>query len=601
MSEKEQINNIKIAVIDSGINLKFSVFLIKGKDTKGGIDWNTISQQDTIIKDARHFCKLGHHNHDKRDTSVFDVVGHGTKCASVAAGISTKTKVFNTYPVTVTGSAPGADINVYKASWLVQAEEMADGSDGHTEFEDLIDAFKAAIAKEVDVISISLSLDESYLLVNAIAVGSYMAMKSNILTVAAAGNTGPMHSTVLNTPPWILTIGASESDKKFTTSVRIGRRLFKGSCINLKNTDLLPLVVFPSEERAPLESNRLKKFLEQRIVLCDNEDQKKMAVKLGAAGVLYRDEDYSPFSRGNRALPSVWFTHEVVQEIRDYLSQNFAKKAKPMAKIYKSELVENSDPYKVAKFSGRGPDPSGMKILKPDVCAPGVEIFVAKTPSRKFDQYSISTGTSFACPYVAGKAALIKREFEKKGLKSSPACIRSAFMTTAFNPQREISIFGKGAGFVDFDKALDPGLVYDCSFTDYVRLLCGLEVEGRLKEKYEYDADGLNPIASEELNYPSIMVVVSTNCLPYKQSITRELTCIGPTFDSYTAKVEDKSINVDIKIEPTQLKFTRENPVQKFLVNFIVEIGWLRHDEFVTHLVWESNHHTVTIPVVIIS
>lgn len=103
----------------------------------------------------------------------------------------------------------------------------------------------------------------------------------------------------------------------------------------------------------------------------------------------------------------------------------------------------------------------------------------------------------------------------------------------AFNPPREISIFGKGAGFVDFVKALDPGLVYDYSFIDYVRLLGGLDAEGKLKEKYEYNADGQNPIALEDLNYPSIMVVVSTNCLPYKQSITCKLTCIGPTFDSY--------------------------------------------------------------------
>ena len=39
---------------------------------------------------------------------------------------------------------------------------------------------------------------------------------------------------------------------------------------------------------------------------------------------------------------------------------------------------------------------------------------------------------------------------------------------------------------MDFVKALDPGLVYDCSFTDYARLLCGLDAEGKLKEKYEY-------------------------------------------------------------------------------------------------------------------
>ena len=76
----------------------------------------------------------------------------------------------------------------------------------------LLMLFKAAIAK-VDVISISLSLNEDYLFENAIEVGSSMAMKSNKLTVVAAGNDGPMHSTIVNTPPWMLTVGASESKK----------------------------------------------------------------------------------------------------------------------------------------------------------------------------------------------------------------------------------------------------------------------------------------------------------------------------------------------------------------------------------------------------
>ena len=91
----------------------------------------------------------------------------------------------------------------------------------------LLMLFKAAVAKEVDVISISLSLNEDYLFENAIEVGSSMAMKSNKLTVVAAGNDGPMHSTIVNTPPWILTVGASESEKKFTTSILLGNKVYE--------------------------------------------------------------------------------------------------------------------------------------------------------------------------------------------------------------------------------------------------------------------------------------------------------------------------------------------------------------------------------------
>lgn len=61
--------------------------------------------------------------------------------------------------------------------------------------------------------------------------------------------------------------------------------------------------------------------------------------------------------------------------------------------------------------------------MQPDVCAPRVELFAARIPSKKLDRYSAQNGTSFARPYVAGNAAFIKREFEKKGLKPSPTMI----------------------------------------------------------------------------------------------------------------------------------------------------------------------------------
>uniref|UniRef100_A0ACD5UL64 Uncharacterized protein n=1 Tax=Avena sativa TaxID=4498 RepID=A0ACD5UL64_AVESA len=77
---------------------------------------------------------------------------------------------------------------------------------------------------------------------------------------------------------------------------------------------------------------------------------------------------------------------------------------------------ENRAPM-VAGFSSRGPSSIVPEILKPDVVAPGVNILAAWTgeaqPSRsEIDaraEYNIISGTSMACPHVAGVAALIKR------------------------------------------------------------------------------------------------------------------------------------------------------------------------------------------------
>ena len=91
-------------------------------------------------------------------------------------------------------------------------------SDFGMEFDDVVDAFKAAIEEKVDVISISLGFGipevTSPYHLDAVAVGSFLAMEANILTVAACGNKGPRNGTVRNTAPWILTVGASDSEKK---------------------------------------------------------------------------------------------------------------------------------------------------------------------------------------------------------------------------------------------------------------------------------------------------------------------------------------------------------------------------------------------------
>ena len=81
-----------------------------------------------------------------------------------------------------------------------------------------------------------------------------------------------------------------------------------------------------------------------------------------------------------------------------------------------------------------------LNLIQPDICAQGTEIYVPSVKANSRDEYTINNGTSLSCPIVAGKVALIKREFEQKSLNNldlSAALIRSAIMTTG----REILFF----------------------------------------------------------------------------------------------------------------------------------------------------------------
>ncbi|KAH6758882.1 Subtilase family protein [Perilla frutescens var. frutescens] len=204
---------------------------------------------------------------------------------------------------------------------------------------------------------------------------------------------------------------------------------------------------------------------------------------------------------------------------------------------------------KVMYYSARGPDPEDnflddADILKPNVVAPGNFIWSAWS-SRGMDSvefqgesFAMMSGTSMAAPHIAGLAALIKQKFPS----FSPSAIGSALSTTASlndknggpimaqraysNPdvnQSPATPFDMGSGFVNATAALDPGLILDSSYDDYVSFLCGINGSSPVVLNYTGVSCGGSTLNATGLNLPSITI----SKLNQSATVQRVVTNVG--------------------------------------------------------------------------
>ncbi|CAN6175970.1 unnamed protein product [Urochloa humidicola] len=319
-------------------------------------------------------------------------------------------------------------------------------------------------------------------------------------------------------------------------------------------------------------------------------------------------------------LPGLSLGYTAGEKLREYM----ASEPNPVASFSfgcQTVISKNRAPV-VAGFSSRGPNPIVPELLKPDVVAPGVNILAAWSggasvsgdghDGRKVD-YNIISGTSMACPHVAGIAALIKKKYPSW----TPAMVRSALMTTAWtldNRGRHILDNGAtagrhddvvaatplvaGAGYVHPDLALDPGLVYDAGESDYVDFLCALNYTVEQLHVFVPDFAGCTRTLAggpAGLNYPSFVVVFDNSTTT--RTLTRTLTKVSEVAETYNVIVKAPK-HVKVIVTPTTLEFKEPNERKSYTVEFRNEARGNRKTEWgFGHISWENENHRVRSPV----
>ncbi|PKU64577.1 subtilisin-like protease SBT1.6 [Dendrobium catenatum] len=562
-----------------------------------------------------------------------DADGHGTHTASTAAGRHVFGASLSGYASGIAkGVAPKARVAVYKVCW--KGSGCLDS--------DILAGFDSAVADGVDVISISIGggdgISAPYYL-DPIAVGAFGAVSKGVFVASSAGNDGPTAMSVTNLAPWLTTVGAGTIDRTFPADIVLGdgRRLSGVSLYSGPAIDgqMYPLVYPGKSGGLPaslcMENSLDPKLVKGTIVVCDRGSSPRVAKGLvvknaGGVGMILANG----ISNGEglvgdaHVLPACAVGSDEGDSVKSYITAN----ANPTATLaFRGTIIGVKPAPVVASFSGRGPNGLTPEVLKPDLIAPGVNILAAWTDAvgptgldsdHRKTEFNILSGTSMACPHVSGAAALLKSAHPSW----SPAAIRSAMMTSSNlvdNTLQPVTDEGTGepvtpldigAGHLNLYKAMDPGLVYDMGYADYVTFLCALEYEPKMIQIITH-----SPVTCpakrpqpENLNYPSIMVVFEgAASVNQSKTVVRTVTNVeaagSGVYKAKVSMVSGKGLAVSVK--PGKLVFSPAVNKQSFAVTVTVTAVTAAGDPGSApaadygYLTWSDGTHEVRSPIVV--
>ncbi|XP_004492919.1 subtilisin-like protease Glyma18g48580 [Cicer arietinum] len=573
-----------------------------------------------------------------------DFVGHGTHTLSTAGGnFVPGASIFGIGNGTVKGGSPRARVATYKVCWSLTDVADCFGAD-------VLAAIDQAISDGVDIISLSAAgqylVRPEDIFTDEVSIGAFHALSRNILLVASAGNDGPTLGSVVNVAPWVFTIAASTLDRDFSSTVTFGNnQQITGASlfVNLPPNQAFSLILSTDAKFAnasirdallcrpgTLDPSKVK----GKIVSCLREGNIKSvaegqeASSAGAKGLLLGNRRpqgrttlsephvlscvSKPWKEPNKTTPAAPERSGSHAPISDITSMDSKITSGTTIRFSRPKTFYGRKPAPLmASFSSRGPNKIQPSILKPDVTAPGVNILAAYSlfasasnllsDNRRGFPFNVLQGTSMSCPHVAGIAGLIKTLHPNW----SPAAIKSAIMTTATtqdNTNRPIqdasektlaTPFAYGAGHVQPNLAIDPGLVYDLGLKDYLNFLCAYGYNQQLISALNFNGtficSGSHSIT--DLNYPSITLPnLGLNVV----NVTRTVTNVGPP-STYIAKAQLPGYK--IVVVPNSLSFKKTGEKKTFQVIVQATSVTPRRKYQFGDLQWTNGKHIVRSPI----
>ncbi len=618
--------DVIVGILDSGIWPESESFKDDGMSSvpqrwKGKCKNDTLFSSSACNKKligARYFNKgfLAQHSHLSKYplfNTVRDDYGHGTPTSSTAVGNPVPDVSYFGYAKgTARGMAPAAHLAMYKVLW---------GGSGSTS--DILAGMEQAILDGVDIMSLSISNDQTSYFNDDLAISSLSAIDKGIFVVFAAGNDGDF-KTIVNGAPWITTVGAGTLDRSYAATVTLENGLTMEGISYFPESILisdLPLFYGKGNRSKAICNNKAlhRKEVAGKVVLCDYStkidisQQLREVKRVGAYAAIFLTDISFSLHFKKHSIPGLFLPTASRTLVKEYVTKVRNPKVEEM-KFVLTRFGGNPAPQ-VANFSSKGPNPISPDVLKPDIIAPGVDVLAAYVPTPfiqvgNYDlvtDYALDSGTSMAAPHVAGVGALLKAVHPEW----SPAAIRSAMMTTAYAMDNTGTIMKSeltglsgttlefGAGHINPNKAMDPGLIYDMGLQDYIEYICGLGyTKKQMSVLIKRTHWSCNHKSIHDLNYPSITAVLTNKTrYPVEMNFSRVVTNVGKDKAIYRAHLENIPTGMRISVKPTTLTFTRKYQNQSFVVSIEIDRGFPR--VIFGFLKWiDQDSHIVSSPIV---
>jgi len=456
--------------------------------------------------------------YDFTGTTPFDDNLHGSHTASTVAGnvLSAAALVAPTLTYTrpISGVAPHAHVISYKACNSIPVSSPVTGGCAVSATVASIDQ---ATLDQVDVINFSIGGASRNPWTDPNALAFLGANAAGVFVSASAGNSGP-GATTIGSPadsPWLLSVGASTHDRNLPSQLVdmaggsttppasiTGKSVAAGHSARIVYAGAPPYssplcgagAADPTTGASATNPFPPGTF-NGEIVVCDRGTYGRVAkgqnVKAGGGGgmVLVNDAaNGDSLIADLHVLPAIHISYANGQPLKAWLASGTGHTAR-ITGMVEDKQASNGDV--MASFSSRGPNPSVPGVLKPDVTAPGVDIFAAfntplTSPLPSAPEFGIISGTSMSSPHAAGAAALLRAVRPNW----TPDQVKSALVTTGFtappgsgaeahgvlkeDATTAASPFDMGGGRVELRRAARAALVLTASPTAYLNANPGL-------------------------------------------------------------------------------------------------------------------------------